>query len=94
MVERSLFRASLTRIINDLQIHVRPHATPNILPNKAAGGFRVYGEKQVGNLVFIGGYTYNTARGGGISATLVQQVLTGGRGFSILRMSEARWDLA
>jgi hypothetical protein len=61
--------------------NTRSTRSPNILPNKAGGGFRVYGEKQVGNLVFIGGYTYNTAEGGGISATFAQQVLTGGAAF-------------
>jgi Carbohydrate-selective porin, OprB family len=54
---------------------------PNVLPNEAGGGFRVYGEKQFGNIVALGGYTYNTAEGGGITGTYAQQVLTGGVAF-------------
>jgi hypothetical protein len=54
---------------------------PNILPNKAGGGFRIYGEKQFGNIVAIGGYTYNTAQGGGITGTFAQQVATAGAAF-------------
>jgi carbohydrate-selective porin OprB len=51
---------------------------PNILPNEAGGGFRVYGEKQIGRFVGFGGETYNTAKGGGISATFAQQTATAG----------------
>ena len=47
-------------------------------PNKAGGGFRVYGEKQMGPYVAFGGYTYNTAEGGGISATVTRQLVTAG----------------
>jgi carbohydrate-selective porin OprB len=54
---------------------------PDVLPNKAGGGFRVYGEKQFGKIVALGGYTYNTAQGGGITGTYAQQVLTGGAAF-------------
>ncbi len=45
---------------------------PDTTPNKAGGGFRVYGEKQMGPWVGFGGYTYNTAQGGGISATFAR----------------------
>jgi hypothetical protein len=47
-------------------------------PNKAGGGLRVYGEKQFGPYVAFGGYTYNTAEGGGISATVTRQLATAG----------------
>jgi hypothetical protein len=50
----------------------------NVLPNKAGWGMRVYGEKQVGQWVGFGGYTYNTAEGGGISTTTNAHVATAG----------------
>jgi porin len=56
----------------------RSSRNPTTTPNSAGGGFRVYGEKQLGRFVAFGGETYNTAKGGGISATLAQQVATGG----------------
>jgi len=56
----------------------RSTRSPNTTPNKAGGGFRIYGEKQIGRFVGFGGYTYNTAEGGGISATLAQQIATAG----------------
>jgi hypothetical protein len=59
----------------------RSTRSPDIAPNKAGGGFRVYGEKQLGKLVGIGGYTYNTANGGGISTTFSQQALTAGAAY-------------
>jgi carbohydrate-selective porin OprB len=59
----------------------RSTRSPNASPNKAGGGFRVYGEKQFGKIVAIGGYTYNTAQGGGISTTFSQQVVTAGGAF-------------
>lgn len=51
---------------------------PDVLPNKAGGGFRIYGEKQVGPLVYHGGYTYNQAEGGGISASFAKHTGTAG----------------
>jgi carbohydrate-selective porin OprB len=48
------------------------------LPNEAGSGFRVYGEKQIDNVVLFGGYTHNTARGGGISTTFARNTVTGG----------------
>ena len=51
---------------------------PNVLPNEAGGGFRIYGEKQMGNVVAFAGFTHNTARGGGISTTFAENTLTGG----------------
>ena len=51
---------------------------PDILPNEAGWGFRIYGEKQFDRVVVFGGDTYNTARGGGIGATFAKNTLTGG----------------
>ncbi len=56
----------------------RSTRNPTTSPNAPGGGFRVYGEKQFGRVVALGGYTYNTAEGGGISATFQQQVATAG----------------
>lgn len=56
----------------------RSTRNPTASPNKAGGGFRVYGEKQFGPYVAFGGYTYNTAEGGGISATVTRQLVTAG----------------
>ncbi len=49
---------------------------PDVLPNEAGGGFRVYGEKQLGRTVLTAGYTYNTAEGGGISTTFAEHTAT------------------
>jgi hypothetical protein len=43
--------------------------SPNTTPNEEGGGFKVSGEKQWGRVVGFAAYTYNTARGGGISTT-------------------------
>ncbi|MGS4947269.1 carbohydrate porin [Meridianimarinicoccus sp. RP-17] len=56
----------------------RSTRNPDVAPNAAGWGFRVYGEKQMGRIVGFGGYTYNTAEGGGISSTLHQHVATAG----------------
>jgi len=56
----------------------RSTRNPDTLPNEAGGGFRIYGERQIGRYVGFGGYTYNTAEGGGITATYAQQVATVG----------------
>ena len=50
----------------------------DVLPNESGWGFRFYGEKQVGQWVGFGGYTYNTAEGGGISTTTNAHVVTAG----------------
>jgi hypothetical protein len=42
---------------------------PDTTPNEPGGGFKILGEKQWGNVVAFAAYTYNTARGGGISTT-------------------------
>ncbi|WP_068318016.1 carbohydrate porin [Aliiruegeria sabulilitoris] len=54
----------------------RSSRSPDTLPNKAGGGFRIYGEKQWGQWVGFGGYTYNTAQGGGVTGTLAKQNAT------------------
>ncbi len=48
----------------------------DVMPNEAGWGFRLYGEKQVSRYVGFGGYTYNTAEGGGISTTFQRQTGT------------------
>jgi len=50
----------------------------DLLPNESGWGLRIYGEKQVGQWVGFGGYTYNTAEGGGISTTTNAHVATAG----------------
>ncbi len=47
-------------------------------PNKAGGGFKVLGSKQVGRLVGFGSYTFNTAEGGGFSLSFARHTVTGG----------------
>ena len=42
---------------------------PDTGPNAPGGGFKVLGEKQWGPIVAFANYTYNTAKGGGISTT-------------------------
>jgi hypothetical protein len=42
---------------------------PTTTPNESGAGFKVLGEKQWGRIVAFANYTYNTARGGGISTT-------------------------
>lgn len=56
----------------------RSSRNPDTTPNEAGAGFRIYGEKQLGQVVAFGGYTYNQAKGGGISATFQEQVATAG----------------
>jgi carbohydrate-selective porin OprB len=56
----------------------RSTRSPDTLPNKAGGGFRLYGEKQWDRWVGHAGYTYNTAQGGGIAGTLSEHTLTAG----------------
>jgi hypothetical protein len=54
---------------------------PEALPNEAGWGFRIYGEKQIDNVVLFMGYTHNTARGGGIGATFATNTVTGGAAY-------------
>ncbi len=56
----------------------RSTRSPDTLPNKAGGGFRLSGEKQWGRLVGYASYTYNTAQGGGVAGTLSEHTLTTG----------------
>jgi porin len=62
--------------------------SPTTTPNEAGGGFKVLGEKQWGPVVGFAAYTYNTARGGGISTTFSGNTAVGGvalvRPFGIL----------
>jgi hypothetical protein len=56
----------------------RSTRSPDTSPNTAGGGFKVAGEKQVDRVVVFASYTYNTAEGGGIGATLSGQTAVGG----------------
>ncbi len=56
----------------------RSTRSPDTLPNKAGGGFRLSGEKQWDRLVGYASYTYNTAQGGGVAGTLSEHTLTAG----------------
>jgi porin len=62
--------------------------SPTTTPNEAGGGFKVLGEKQWGQVVGFANYTYNTARGGGISTTFSDNTAVAGaalvRPFGIL----------
>lgn len=59
----------------------RSTRSPDTLPNKAGGGFRIAGEKQWGRWVGFGGYTYNTAQGGGVAGSLSKHTLTVGTAY-------------
>jgi porin len=54
---------------------------PTTTPNEAGGGFKVLGEKQWGPVVGFANYTYNTARGGGISTTFSGNTAVAGAAF-------------
>ena len=56
----------------------RSSRSPDTLPNKAGGGFRIAGEKQWDRWVGFAGYTYNTAEGGGVTGTFADHVVTAG----------------
>ena len=56
----------------------RSTRSPDTSPNKAGGGFKVAGEKQVDRFVGFASYTHNTTEGGGISATLSGQTAVAG----------------
>ena len=51
------------------------------LPNEAGWGLKVLGSKQWGRVVGFGSYTYNTAEGAGIGATLGRHTVTAGGAF-------------
>jgi hypothetical protein len=48
------------------------------LPNEAGWGLKLLGSKQWGRIVGFGSYTYNTAEGGGVAATLGRHTVTAG----------------
>jgi hypothetical protein len=56
----------------------RSTRSPDTLPNKAGGGFRLLGEKQWDRWVGFASYTYNTAQGGGVGGSLSEHTLTAG----------------
>ena len=56
----------------------RSTRSPDTLPNKAGGGFRVLGEKQWDRWVGFASYTFNTAEGGGVAGTLSEHTATAG----------------
>ena len=56
----------------------RSTRSPDTLPNKAGGGFRLLGEKQWDRWIGFASYTYNTAQGGGVGGTLSEHTLTAG----------------
>ena len=59
----------------------RSTRSPDTLPNKAGGGFRIHGERQWDHWVGFAGYTYNTAEGGGVAGTLANHVVTLGAAY-------------
>jgi hypothetical protein len=59
----------------------RSTRSPETLPNKAGGGFRVHVERQWDRWVGFAGYTYNTAEGGGVTGTLADHNLTVGAAY-------------
>ncbi len=59
----------------------RSTRSPDVLPNKAGGGFKLLGSKQWGQFVGYGSYTFNTAEGGGISVTFAGHTLTAGTSY-------------
>jgi hypothetical protein len=59
----------------------RSTRSPDTLPNKAGGGFRIHGERQWDRWVGFAGYTFNTAEGGGVSGTLAEHNFTVGAAY-------------
>jgi carbohydrate-selective porin OprB len=59
----------------------RSTRSPDTLPNKAGGGFRIHGSKQWDRWVGYASYTYNTAEGGGVAGTLAEHTLTAGAAY-------------
>ena len=56
----------------------RSTRSPETLPNKAGGGFRLLGEKQWNPWVGFASYTFNTAEGGGVAGTFSEHTATAG----------------
>jgi hypothetical protein len=65
---------------------------PETSLNEPGGGFKVAVEKQVDRLVGFASYTYNTAEGGGISATVAGQ--TAVAGVAYVRPFDVRGEVA
>jgi porin len=59
----------------------RSTRSPETLPNKAGGGFRILGEKQWDRWVGFASYTFNTAEGGGVTGTFSDHVITAGTAY-------------
>ena len=59
----------------------RSTRSPDTLPNKAGGGFRLAGERQWDRWVGFASYTFNTAQGGGVAGTLSEHTLTAGTAY-------------
>lgn len=59
----------------------RSTRSPDTFPNEEGGGFKILGSKQMGRLVGFGSYTYNQAKGGGISVTFSRQTGTVGMAY-------------
>jgi hypothetical protein len=56
----------------------RSTRNPDTSPNVAGGGFKLAGEKQIGQIVAFANYVYNTAQGGGISTTVSRHTAIAG----------------
>ena len=52
-----------------------------IFPSESGYGLKVAGEKQLGQFVAFGSYSYNTAKGGAFGATLARHLATAGAAF-------------
>jgi Carbohydrate-selective porin, OprB family len=66
--------------------------SPTTTPNQAGAGFKLLGEKQWGPVVGFAAYTYNTARGGGISTTFSGNTAVAGA--ALLRPFGIRGEVA
>jgi hypothetical protein len=70
----------------------RSTRSPDTLPNKKGGGFKLTGSKQWSRFVGFGSYTYNRAEGGGISVSFARQ--TGTLGAAYLQPFSIRGEAA
>lgn len=59
----------------------RSTRSPDTMPNKAGGGFKLLGSKQWNRYVVFGSYTLNTAEGGGISVSFARHTVTAGAAY-------------
>jgi hypothetical protein len=66
--------------------------SPTTTPNQAGAGFKLLGEKQWGSVVGFAAYTYNTARGGGISTSFSGNTAVAGA--ALLRPFGIRGEVA